>query len=190
MKAHETNKLNNFIGGWYIKKSVCDDLIKFYNKSRKIKGMLSGYKVNDSVKRSMDVLVNYQTDDELILKYYDELEAALKHYQKLYPYVNKVYQWGIVSNWNIQKYKPQEGFLYPHCERGDPRDCLRHLVFMTYLNDVTDGGETEFIQQKLKVKPEKGLTLFWPTDWTHYHQGIVSPTQTKYIATGWYKYHD
>ena len=30
---------------------------------------------------------------------------------------------------------------------------------MTYLNDIKDGGETEFYYQKLKVKPEKGLTL-------------------------------
>jgi hypothetical protein len=64
----------------------------------------------------------------------------------------------------------------------------RHLVFMTYLNDVTDGGETEFFYQKLKVKPEKGLTLIWGADWTFTHRGITSPTQTKYIVTGWFNY--
>ena len=59
---------------------------------------------------------------------------------------------------------------------------------MTYLNDVTDGGETEFMYQKLKIKPKKGLTLIWPADWTHTHRGIPSMTQVKYIATGWYCY--
>jgi hypothetical protein len=38
--------------------------------------------------------------------------------------------------------------------------------------------------------PRKGLTLIWPAIWTHPHRGVVSPTQTKYIATGWWMYKD
>ena len=56
---------------------------------------------------------------------------------------------------------------------------------MTYLNDVEDGG-TEFYYQKLKTKAKKGLTLIWPTDFTHTHRGIVSKTKEKYIVTGWF----
>jgi hypothetical protein len=56
---------------------------------------------------------------------------------------------------------------------------------MTYLNDVTDGGETEWKYQKLKIQPRKGLTVIWPTDWTHTHRGLPSKTQDKYIMTGW-----
>ena len=41
----------------------------------------------------------------------------------------------------------------------------RHLVFMTYLNDVSDAGGTEFYHQGLVVQPVKGLTLLWPSDW-------------------------
>ena len=59
---------------------------------------------------------------------------------------------------------------------------------MTYLNDVEKGGGTEWIHQKLKVKPEKGKTVIWPAEWTHTHRGIVAPKETKYIATGWYGY--
>ena len=59
---------------------------------------------------------------------------------------------------------------------------------MTYLNDVTDDGETEFYYQKIKVKPQKGLTLIWPADWTHTHRGNTSKTQDKYIITGWYSF--
>ena len=61
---------------------------------------------------------------------------------------------------------------------------------MTYLNDVSDGGETEFFHQKLKVKPVKGKTVLWPTDFTHLHRGITSPTEDKYIATGWFNFLD
>ena len=59
---------------------------------------------------------------------------------------------------------------------------------MTYLNDVTDGGETEFYHQQLKIKAERGKTLIWPVDWTYTHRGVVSNTQEKYIITGWYDF--
>ena len=59
---------------------------------------------------------------------------------------------------------------------------------MTYLNDVKDGGETEFHYQKIKTKAEKGLTIIFGSDWNFFHRGITSKTETKYIATGWYSY--
>jgi hypothetical protein len=60
---------------------------------------------------------------------------------------------------------------------------------MTYLNDVNDQGETEFYHQNIKIKPEKGLTLIWPADWTHTHRGITSPSENKFIVTGWYNFY-
>ena len=51
---------------------------------------------------------------------------------------------------------------------------------------VEDQGETEFHFQKVKIKPKKGLSLIWPADFTYTHRGIPSPTQEKYIATGWF----
>ena len=30
---------------------------------------------------------------------------------------------------------------------------------MTYLNTVTDGGETEWFHQQIKIQPRKGLTV-------------------------------
>jgi len=56
------------------------------------------------------------------------------------------------------------------------------------LNDVSNAGETEFLHQELKVKPEKGLTLIWPCDWTYTHRGVPSPTEDKYIITGWFSF--
>ena len=59
---------------------------------------------------------------------------------------------------------------------------------MTYLNDVTDGGETDFFYQRIKIPPKKGLTVIWPADWTYTHRGIPSKTQDKFIVTGWFNY--
>ena len=63
----------------------------------------------------------------------------------------------------------------------------RLLVFMTYLNDVDDGG-TEFKYQNITTPAKKGLTLIWPAPWTHTHRGQISYTKTKYITTGWFSY--
>jgi len=59
---------------------------------------------------------------------------------------------------------------------------------MIYLNDVMDGGHTEFPNQNKKFQPRIGDILIWPAYFTHSHRGITSLTQTKYIMTGWFTY--
>ena len=92
-----------------------------------------------------------------------------------------------VENIQIQKYEPNQGFKTWHCERSSIRQQTRCLAFMTYLNDVPDGG-TEFMYQKLTSPAKKGLTMIWPSDWTHVHKGQISKQHTKYIITGWLNY--
>ena len=65
----------------------------------------------------------------------------------------------------------------------------RLFAWMTYLNTVKDGGETEFHYFDVKVKPIKGLTIIWPSEWTHLHKGSVT-NETKYIITGWIHFPD
>ena len=105
---------------------------------------------------------------------------------------NEYGAWSVIEPVNIQYYKPSQGYHAWHTERTTHKEPEghRHLVFMTYLNDVNAKGETEFYHQKMKVKPRKGLTLIWPADWTHTHRGVTSHTQEKYIITGWLSYLD
>jgi hypothetical protein len=58
---------------------------------------------------------------------------------------------------------------------------------MTFLNNVPEGG-THFKYQNLTVPAEKGLTLMWPTDFTHTHKGQITKKHEKYILTGWLGY--
>ena len=62
------------------------------------------------------------------------------------------------------------------------------LVWMFYLNDVYDGGETFFPHQAKKVKARQGKLVIWPSDWTHAHYGLVSNTETKYIISSWFNF--
>jgi len=99
------------------------------------------------------------------------------------------FPWQVGTTMNIQKYEPGEGFFNWHCERTLPMQETvdRALVFMTYLNDVPNGG-TKFFHQNIVTPARKGLTLIWPVDWTHVHTGQISETSEKYIITGWVHY--
>ena len=57
---------------------------------------------------------------------------------------------------------------------------------MVYLNDVSDKGETEFFYQHHFESPVAGKLSIWPSDWMYLHRGVISPTESKYILTGWY----
>jgi hypothetical protein len=194
MKAFKHNNKNNFIAGWYINDKVCDDMIKFFEKSKEVidgtcnrRGKTGVYK---NIKESKDLSIGPIPKNKIPKSYLIALKNVLEKYKEKYAYSNLMHaNWTIVENFNIQKYPLNGGFKNFHFERtGTDKSCLRHLVFMTYLNDIKVGGETEFFYPKLKVKPEKGLSLIWPADWTFTHRGIVAPKEVKYIATGWYSY--
>ena len=135
------------------------------------------------------MVVHGGSQNHIIQKYKSEVISATQIYCKKYSLEN-LFQIGIKEPFNIQHYAPNEGFFNWHCERSYYQSHQRALVFMTYLNDVEDGGETEFYYQQLKIKPVKGKMVIWPPDFTHLHRGITSPTQEKYIATGWMNFFD
>ena len=186
--------MSNFILEDYIEDlSICDDLIDFHKKSPDKKpgvvfrGSESEARIGKA-KISTDVVL---IQSELGQKYVTALQKVVEVYMDKYPFSANMSQWRIREHISIQYYKPTEGFLEYHCERTGINfpQTHRHLVFMTYLNDVDDGGETEFFHQNIKVKPKKGKTLIWPADWTYTHRGVTSPTQEKYIITGWFSYY-
>ena len=149
--------------------------------------------IDETRKMSTDLSVPHYADHPTVSQYNQELSKIIDQYCTIFPWVSSGCQeWGNApwDAFNIQKYKPNEAFFTWHSERTTlcKGVICRYLVFMTYLNDVEDGGETEWFHQKLKIKPQKGLTVLWPPDWTYTHRGVASPTETKYIATGWFNF--
>ena len=170
--------------------SLCDALIDYHNNNLEYKSSGEvGKGVDKKIKASTDVFIHGGNQNPMIHMYMQEVMNIVTKYVEKYNLKN-MFDLAFKENWNIQHYKPNEGFFGWHCERTFYASHQRALVFMTYLNDVTDGGETEFYWQKVKTKPIKGKTVIWPTDFTHLHRGIPSPTQHKYIATGWMNHFD
>jgi prolyl 4-hydroxylase len=188
MEQHNINSQDNFIMGWYIDPTVCDKLIDLHKNSPDVvQGMYGVDKgVDKSLKDSMDLMIQAGQVPYYYLKH---LFKCLNEYYKKYPYA-KIDGVDISEQTQIQYYAPGGGFKVWHMEKQglDWPIVSRHLVFMTFLNTVEDGGGTEFMYQGLTIKAEKGLTLIWPPEWTFTHRGEVSPTEEKYIITGWFNY--
>ena len=192
MKEHNVNNLDNFIGGWYSDDTkLCDEIIEYMkNSPNTFDGKIGGFPNNRGLildpfqKISKELLLNENPD--MLFKYQEQLRLVVNEYIEKYPFCNMYNAFTDREETKIQYYPPYGGFFSWHTERGTDEKpiCTRHLVFMTYLNDVIEAGETEFYHQQIKVKPEKGLTLIWPADWTFTHRGIPSPHE-KYIVTGW-----
>ena len=183
----------NFILQQYLTDlNICDKIIKFHKKSKnKTPGFViatNDKSFNRNIKKSTEV--DLKENYKLCVEYANLLQNVVEEYIKVFPYCNEYSPWGNTESVIIQHYKPNEGLLEWHTERSFSAlpYSARHLVYMTYLNDVTDGGETEFYHQRVKIQPKKGLTLIWPADWTYTHRGITSPTQEKYIVTGWFSF--
>ena len=87
----------------------------------------------------------------------------------------------------LQKTEPYGGFHNFHCEDTSWNCHLRTMAWMVYLNTVTDEGGTYFSNYDYKIDAVEGRLVIWPAYWTHVHRGVISKSQTKYIATGWYE---
>ena len=117
----------------------------------------------------------------LVTEYlYQALDDYMTHYGTLRS--KHVY-----SNFNkVQKTPAGGGYHVWHDELGQSvQHSDRVLVWMMYLNNDFEGGETEFLYQKKRVQPEPGTIVIWPAQWTHQHKGNMVLKGNKYIITGW-----
>lgn len=174
----------SFILAAKINSDLCDEIIEEFKQ----KDSLSKF----DERRGYFRLNDRQMDPDLMKRYLRELNRVFEKYKKKYVWTHTMSTpWSVMSPYNIQKYEP--GFAYNpiHVEEAGPREgkIMRNLAFVTYLNDIEEGGETEFIYQGIKIKPEKGLTTIFPAGWTHPHKGHPAYKEVKYIVTGWSSYH-
>ena len=188
----QKNNLNpTFIGSWISDNlNYCNKIIDYFesNKSRQIKGVsLDG--VNSNVKDTMDIIIRPKEilleKNKIFKDYFQHLFKCQKDYIDQWPFLTNLgfkYQ---IGSFNLQKYISGQHFRRIHTERSSIDSLHRVFAFMTYLNDVEEGGTTYFSHYDLEVKPKKGLTLIWPAEWTHAHRGNEVKSGNKFIITGW-----
>ena len=112
------------------------------------------------------------------------LMYCFRNYLDKYPLLKKSNYINSMSL--VQRTEPTGGYHDFHTENLGWNNSSRSMAWMIYLNNVEEGGETEWLYQKKKVKPTTGTVVIWPGGYTHYHRGNP-PMSTKYIVTGWFQ---
>ena len=187
----KTSATNNFIGCWNIDQDICKKIISFYeeNPDRITEGE-SGGKINKEVKLSDDISIRpselEQKSHKIFVDYMNILKQCYEDYIVQWPALKNLFHSVEISSFNIQKYYPGGHFKKHHMERTNILTSSRIFAWMTYLNNVEEGGTTDFLYYDLSIKPEIGKTLIWPAEWTHAHRGDIVNKGLKYIITGWF----
>ena len=184
-----------FIGGYdnTISSKYCKKIIDFFedNKDLQFRGryIIDGQTIRDpSVKDSKDITLyfNDETIPSTIISRI--LNAKTSIYIDTFRSTHIVDTFSVEMGYNLQRYNPGQGYHVIHCENYG-RGIERVLAWTLYLNTVTDGGGTYYPEYDKTIDAVEGRLCIFPAFWTHAHKGIVSNTETKYIATGWYIYH-
>ena len=173
-------EIEDFIGVFpdAINPKFCDYLVEYIDQSSHVMG---------------DRNYTHVKDKQICLDAFSPGEAKnLMEFVNgcLYYYINEI---SYLTNFNfvsavvlLQKTEPTQGYHMFHGENLNWNLQNRTMAWMAYLNDVPEGGETEWLYQKRRIKPEKGTVVIWPGSFTHMHRGNP-PMEDKYIATGWYQ---
>ena len=186
-----SSQQTHFIGCWNLENNkLCNEITNFFenNKNLQKQGKTSSGK-DLQVKSRIDIPV-YPIDlkkpkFEILKKYINELHKCFLDYQNQWPFLKAMLKTVYIPSFNIQKYSRGDHFASLHSERTSLDTLHRLFAWMTYLNDVDDGGQTNFSHYGIKIKPETGKTLIWPAEWTHAYAGEILKNGTKYIVTGW-----
>ena len=128
-------------------------------------------------------MIKKDLNSRYLSQYNSVLNMCLNHYAEEF---EQLTEYQLQSAYlNIQKTAPKQGYHAWHCENMSKGCGRRILAHMMYLNDVEEGGETEFLYLSRRYKPVRGTLLIWPAGFTHTHRGNPPISGDKYVATGW-----
>lgn len=157
----------------FMSHSDCDELIKF---------------VADDLRKSKEThfdgittVTTARTGSEKVIS--DEKCGANKRQRralsKLIDIKKCFFEHSVIINYKDgQQYKP-------HFDQGEGLEYKRLATAICYLNDVEEGGETEFLHQSVRVQPKRGRIVIWPAGFPYLHRGNPPLAGEKYILTSW-----
>ena len=190
----KTVNINNFIGVYdnYITKEECSKAIKLYEKQNKFNNTINrigGEKASILKKQDQQFFAahnNLEVWWEDLKTMMLNVDLAWNHYLQN---TGAADAYDVPFNFTtlkIQKTLPTEGYHVWHIEHGKGfHNESRAFVFSIYLNDVEEGGETEFLHFSKRVKPKTGRIVIWPAAFPYVHRGNSPLSGEKYILTSW-----
>tara|TARA_R100000426_G_scaffold16895_1_gene15406 strand:+ start:67 stop:627 length:561 start_codon:yes stop_codon:yes gene_type:complete len=167
-------------------KESCDKLINYFenNIDKAARGTYGDKQLNN-----LEIPITI-TNREDFFNLGECLENGINHFKMQYPYIDThITPWTTVLSAQLCRYEPKNYYSTIHCENDGAKKYLRRVfAWMFFLNDIEEGGGTEFIFQDYIAKPKAGDFYIWPAYWSHLHRGVSAPRERKYILTGWCEY--
>ena len=190
-------EITNFIGIYdnYIPESACDEVIKFFEEQNNFNKTFSRLQF-ENAPHNMKKDKQYFASPDTINVWWERLKTLIVNCNLAFNEYNQAT--GIIDAYGgndfhfgevkIQKTLPTEGYHVWHVENQLGFDTEpRVLVYSVYLNDVEEGGETEFLHFSKRVKPKKGRIVIWPAGFPYLHRGNSPLSGEKYLLTSWIK---
>jgi len=188
-----TEKYQDFIGVYEnsFSKDFCDYLINTFEKNVSNLGKERTDAFKEVDVNDISIFIGDVISSKATRHIHETLQNVIHLYNTKYtaigsPINESGYQ---IADLKVQKTKPFQGYNIYHSEYTPHGEhSLRWGVYTVYLNDIKEGGETEFLYQGYRLSPKTGTTCIFPAYFTHTHRGNPPFKETKYILTGWLEY--
>lgn len=168
--------------------SFCDKIIDLFERDFRKGPGITTLGEDKELKKTTDLFISDFSEDENWPKVdeilYEDLNVNIVKYTNKLSKMCSIPLWGHESKdsgYTIKRYEPGDYFHW-HVDSQCKEGWVRSLAAIWYLNDVKEGGETEF-ENGIKVKPKKGHLLLFPATWTYPHRGCSPKNENKYIIT-------
>ena len=177
----------------FILPSDCEKAIEIFKQGTKFNktyNRMQSERMPTHLKHDVATDLNYTN----LTLWQDELKTLLINFDmalKMYETHTSIKEYLCINNFKytglkIQKTLPGQGYHVWHTEQAPVADNMRRaLAYSVYLNDIEDGGETEFLNQAVRVKPKTGRIAIWPAGFPYVHRGNPPLKGEKYILTSW-----
>lgn len=113
-------------------------------------------------------------------QFYTTLLAATGPYVKKYGIHENLYH----ENYSVLRYRGGQEYT-AHYDGGT--NIGRCISAICYLNSDYDGGEIEFVNFGIKIKPETGMLILFPSNYAYTHIAHPVTDGTKYAVVTWIK---
>lgn len=190
-------KIEDFIGIYENSVSAehCNAMINYFESLRDYNLVVDQeqYTTQATVRKDESVflchpdVITLPKGSPIIFPFADALWKCYEDYTKEFEILRTAAKHGFYML-RIQRTNLCGGFHGWHFENTGNETSNRLVTFMMYLNDIEEGGETEFLYLHKRIKPKAGTMLIWPSTYTHTHRGNPPLNGTKYIITGWLTY--
>lgn len=165
-------------------KAFCDQLVASFNQTTERHLVRSpGWRAGLDQSSWTELDISALADDAFKGFFYKQVEDHLALYNERLGLTLPVPATPLISEMRIKRYRAGTGEAFqPHFD-AIYEVANRYLVFLWYLNDVAEGGETEFCDLGIEVAARTGRLLMFPPYWMYQHAGRPPISGDKYILS-------